>query len=120
MSNLHVYRNRTKGCWSLRKSGKVIGHTDKVYLVNAELRVQPGGWERWLRTGDRNVHAYIAGDLYRGEDPGPIEGRPVNCRRAFYNLNMGEFQLSATGERITESEFVHLDTHGGLWVKDNA
>lgn len=115
---LHAYRNRTKNKWSLRKSGKVIGHADKVYLTNAELRVQPGGWERYLRTNARNVHAYVCGELYEGEEPGPVEGSPVNTIKAFYNLHMGEFQLSSTGEKIEYSEFVVLDSQGGMWVKD--
>ncbi|MXQ10444.1 hypothetical protein [Microvirga makkahensis] len=60
---VEVYRNLTRQCWSVRSGGRVIGHRHEVMLRTCTMRVREGGRQRALREGQRNVHAWIEGDL---------------------------------------------------------
>ena len=61
MSLVHVYRNLTKGLWSIRSGGRVVAHRHRVTLESCIMRVREGGRQRVLREGHRNVHAWIEG-----------------------------------------------------------
>lgn len=59
-----VYKNLRTGTWSVRHKGRVIGHDEYVFLMDAEFIVQPAGNARVRREGRKNVHAFVRGDLY--------------------------------------------------------
>lgn len=53
----------------------VIAHVRFAELRNARFRVQPAGRERCVRTGSRQVHAYVIGEpVWLGDDPVSVEG----------------------------------------------
>ena len=60
-----VYKNLHKNIWSIRnrKTGKVIAHQDEVNVLDAKFVVQPGGRQRVLQEGRKNVHAFVRGTL---------------------------------------------------------
>jgi hypothetical protein len=58
---VQVYRNLTRGLWSLRRAGRVIGHRHAVTLQACVMRVRESERQRAIRTGHRNVHAWIEG-----------------------------------------------------------
>lgn len=60
---VQVYRNLHKGCYSVRckKSGRVIYHTDKIYLQDVTFKVSESGRQRVLREKRKNVHAFVEG-----------------------------------------------------------
>jgi hypothetical protein len=60
---VQVYRNLTKGCWSIRSGGRVVSHRHRVTLQACTMRVRECGRQRALREGHRNVHAWIEGTL---------------------------------------------------------
>jgi hypothetical protein len=60
---VEVYRNLTRHRWSVRRGGRVIGHRHEVMLRTCAMRVREGGRQRALHEGQRNVHAWIEGDL---------------------------------------------------------
>lgn len=62
---VEVYRNlNRKGVqYSIRQNGLVVGHTDFVDLKECYFIVQEAGRQRALRTGRRNVHAFVTGYL---------------------------------------------------------
>jgi hypothetical protein len=71
---VQVYRNLTKGCWSLRSGGRVIAHHHRVTLRACTMRVCGSGRQRVLLEGQRNVHAWVEGNLVREMiDGGPVE-----------------------------------------------
>jgi len=41
----------------------VVAHADTVKLKNIRFVVQQGGYERFLREGRKNVHAFVTGEL---------------------------------------------------------
>jgi hypothetical protein len=46
--------------------GKVIGYVDKIYLKDAEFRVRESGRLKVLKTGQKNVHAFVIGVVAEG------------------------------------------------------
>lgn len=67
---VEVYRNLHRGGYSVRQNGRVIGHTNELILMDAEFVVQEGGRQRVLRTGVKNVHAWVRGYVTPGSQDG--------------------------------------------------
>src|SRR5687768_4498386 len=63
--DVHVYRNLTKGVWSVRSSGRVIAHRPRIVLRNCKMHVRESGRQRAIRDGYRNVHAWVSGEPCR-------------------------------------------------------
>lgn len=64
-----VYRNLTKGCFSVKcadgpYAGKVIAHAESVWLDDPMFRIVESGRQRVLMEQKKYVHAYVRGDLY--------------------------------------------------------
>ena len=60
---LYVYWNLHKKTWSVRQSGKIVGHSDLVFLKDCRFLVGKAGQERVRREGKKNVHAGVSGYL---------------------------------------------------------
>lgn len=58
-----VYYNLNKHTFSVRYKNKVVLHADYLKLQNVEFRVRKGGRESVLKTKEKNVHAFVIGDL---------------------------------------------------------
>lgn len=67
---VRVYRNLHQDCWSVQHKGLVVAHVNTVKLKNVRFVVQQGGYERFLREGRKNVHAFVAGELVEIDGPG--------------------------------------------------
>jgi len=93
-----IYRNLNDKCLSVLHKQRVAGHAGAVILENVRFRVQEGGRQTVLRTGRKNVHAFVDGILMQcSQDicvPEATDGIQVsyNPRRAgyFYNRETGE------------------------------
>src|SRR5688572_10692765 len=68
-----VYYNLRRKCWSIRCKGKVIGHSDKVGLLDCKLKVSEAGRQRVLREKRKNVHAGIEGIVCDWLDDGTCD-----------------------------------------------
>jgi len=60
---LYVYWNIQKKTWSVRQSGKVVGHTSLIFLKDCRFLVGKAGQERVRREKKKNVHAGVSGYL---------------------------------------------------------
>ena len=69
MYRVQVYYNLHKHCYSIRQSGRVIGHTDSIVLRAARFNVAPAGRDKVRATGVKNVHATVSG--YVVDNPKP-------------------------------------------------
>jgi hypothetical protein len=58
---LHVYRNLTRGCWSIRRAGRVVAHEQHMVLHSCILRIRETGRCGAISEGQRNVHAWVEG-----------------------------------------------------------
>lgn len=71
---VYVYFNLHKHCWSIRHKNRVIAHTNYVELENAQFKVSKPGRERVLKTKQKNVHAFVCGNLVSLEKTRETEG----------------------------------------------
>jgi hypothetical protein len=111
---IEVYRNLTRGCWSIRdkRTRRVTGHAAYVELVNCRLRVSEAGRQRVLRTRRKGVHAWIEGDLVI-----PTGDGGAGLVAITYNpYQMATFQRRDTGAPVTTASRVILSMEGAYAV----
>lgn len=104
-----VYRNLTRRCWSIRERGRVVGHLQTVTLAGAVMVVRPGSRARVIRTGNREVHAWVRGTLVLDA------GVPAGARRLHYRpFEAGHF-TDVCGMPIEAAAWVYFDQDGRAW-----
>ena len=69
--HVDVYRNLTKGCWSIRArrgkyKGKVVAHADMLNLWECFFHVSEAGRQRVLSEKKKTVHAWVTGMFHQG------------------------------------------------------
>lgn len=103
-----VYRNLTRGSWSVRVEGRVVGHVPAIALVGVTLRASEAARLRCLRTGSRDVHAWARGI--------PLVGVPRTAGAIpfTYRLRDPGFRL-ADGTPLTSAAAVWLEADGSAW-----
>lgn len=102
-----VYRNLTRGLWSVREGGRVVEHVPEIALRDVRLIVQPGGRAAVIRTGTRSVHAYARGMRI------PFEGVPPCAIEVGYNPWCSEFFTSRPGFlKVLDARFIAFTTAG--------
>lgn len=96
---VEVYRNLRRGGFSVRHGNRVIDrvgpHLDELWLTDATFVVRPGGHAAYLRTGARNVHAFV-----RGTVSGPTHGTLYGFERVAYDLPEGVFRWVSDWEVV--------------------
>lgn len=68
---VQVYRNLhggKKNRWSIRQDGLVVAHAADVELERATFVTSESGYQRVVKTGQRNVHAWVSGYLVAKPD----------------------------------------------------
>lgn len=82
----YIYKNLTKGCWSVRYKGKVIAHADNILAEGVEFRVNEKGRDRVRREGKKYVHAYIVADKFTPyKEPKMLQLRAMGFQFVKYN-----------------------------------
>lgn len=114
---VEVYRNLRKKCYSIRSTltGRVVGHSNNIGVVNAKFVVRPAGREKVRREKRKNVHAFIKGQqCYAPRTMGPAD----TWKKVSYNPYKNDsFVIVETGEPIHEAKLVILND-AGCWVKE--
>lgn len=126
-ARVEVYRNVNKGknakkakkakegkqtvTYSIRQFGYVVAHATEVNLVNVEFVVKQPGRKRVKKTGIKNVHAFVRGELVRSR--GPASGHQF---QVVYNpKRYREFRRQDLKKPIKEAKFVILGQKG-VWA----
>jgi hypothetical protein len=64
---VYIYRNLHDNTgsktYSIRQNGLVVGHTNQIMLGSVNFKVNQSGREKVLKTKNKNVHAFIIGDI---------------------------------------------------------
>jgi len=60
---LYIYWNLHKKTWSVRQSGKIVGHSDLIFLKDCRFLVGKAGQARVRAEKKKNVHAGVSGYL---------------------------------------------------------
>ena len=71
---IRTYYNLHKKCFSVQdyKTGKVVEHTNRLYLSNALFVVRKSGNERVKKEGRKNVHAFVNGIRHSNSEDVPL------------------------------------------------
>ena len=112
-TNVRVYWNLHKGCWSVqnRKTGRVVRHVQACTLADVKFVVRPAGREKVRREGKKNVHAFAAGrySLMNG-----LASYDKGARKVTYDPYVNEtFVFAETGEPVTDAYVVTMATYMG-------
>ncbi len=83
-----VYFNLHNGKWSIKDcaTGLVVGHADKVCLREVTPLIMQAGRKRVLIEKQKNVHAYLVGNVSHVENFTPYRGRWVDTTHGVYPL----------------------------------
>ena len=105
-----VYYNLHKHTFSVRNETKVILHADYVKLGNVEFRVRKGGNERVRAEKQKNVHAFVIGELldyckYPCED---MPSEPNNNVVTYNPYKYESFVIKSTEEPIYNAKLVEM------------
>jgi len=81
-----VYFNLHNSKWSIKDcaTNLVVGHADKVCLTNVVPLVLESGRKRVLIEKQKNVHAYLVGDVNHVENFKSYRGRWVDATHGEY------------------------------------
>jgi len=118
---VEVYLNTHATAWSVRAKGKVIGHVPYfISLINATFHVQEGGRQRYLTTGQKNVHAWIKGELVLDEYT-KNEYTYLPCNTAVYQPSKHKsFINEKTRRPVKKAAYVELrlfDKYPIVWYR---
>ncbi|MCJ2075405.1 hypothetical protein MKK68_06995 [Methylobacterium sp. E-016] len=103
------YWNRTKLVWSLRQGGLVVDRRPALMLKDCRFHAGESARLRVLRTGDRDVHAWIAGTLSDG-------ARPPSAIRVGYRPTEAGFRRRDTAEIVIHAVVVGFEPDGSCWA----
>ena len=102
-----VYRNLHNGMWSVRQSGKIIGHTKQIVLKDCRFLVQPAGRKKVLREKRKNVHAYVSGYISTNEEINLFDDKSYSF--VSYNPYLYDyFYCKDNQEKVKRSDFVDM------------
>ena len=82
---VEVYKNLRKQCYSIRQKGKVIGYALVLAMSNVDFVVQQGGRKRVLESGQKNVHAFLRGDIHLCDTDKSEFDLPYNLQSSIYD-----------------------------------
>ncbi|MDO9428188.1 MAG: hypothetical protein Q7T93_15330 [Methylobacterium sp.] len=106
---VHCYWNRTKLVWSLRHGGLVVDRRPSLALEGCRFHAGESARLRVLRTGDRDVHAWVVGTLTDAP-------RPPSAIRVGYRPAEPGFRRRDTSEIVTHASLVAFEADGSCWA----
>jgi len=116
MRRVIAYKNLTRGTWSVaelkgeRGRGKLLSHHVTLTLANCQFHVSEASRTRMLRTRQREVHAWVIGDL--------VETAPSAGTRVSYNPFKGpKFVRCTDGSTVETARIAHFTAADGVFVE---
>lgn len=115
---VEVYRNLHNGKLSVRKAhGKVLRHTNEVYMKNVSFVVQPAGRERVRRERKKYVHAFLRGEEI---EQGDFLVDNYISKSVFYNPytvdNFSHESYNGEIEAVYKADFVYVNSNGKMYA----
>lgn len=114
---IHVYRNlNSDNLFSIKsvKTGLVLGHGDNFIIKNAIPHVSESGRKRVLDKKQRNVHAWITGEMVGLADEDTEDGIYAEV---YYNpYQVDRFVIKESGEPLGEYDVDFLFKDGKCYL----
>lgn len=125
---IKAYRNLNDGSISLVNKGLVVGHAQKVVMSDAKFTVNERGRQRVLKDKQKNVHAYVIGELVEVEGFLPYKGREIDIDhdtkisshegvKVYYNPYKTD-SFMAEDDKIKEAAKVYIASSGEMIAND--
>jgi len=118
---VRVYMNLNRGPGSIfsivdHKSGLVAGYAEQVTLTNVAFTVRESGRQRVLTARNKNVHAFLVGNLVAAD-----ETKPPTCDiEVYYNPYLtSHFTVIRHQTAILRSPIAHV-INKRVWVPQEA
>ena len=106
---VEVYRNLHKDCWSVRQNRLVRFHTDYICLTDAKFVVSKAGQLRVLKSGHKNVHAFVKGLLCNPREQW-ANRLPYSYDEITYNpYKYDSFVFADNKNPVFHAKFVDMD-----------
>ena len=104
-----VYWNLHRNCYSVQQNGLVVCHADKIELKYANFKVSEAGRQRVLKERKKNVHAFVTGYLYDGD-----EERRYDISIVYNPYKYDSFRLRYSDRvAVLTADFVSLQSENG-------
>ena len=102
--SVRVYFNLHKKTWSIkdRKTNRVLGWSDKIFLRECNMIVSEKGRQRVLRDKRKNVHAYVDGILTAND----YDDTPYAFTYNPYKYD--SFIVKGTDEKLNNAPYVKM------------
>lgn len=121
MRMVRCYYNLHKKVWSVQdySTRRLLGHATKVNLVDVKFQVSEAGRQRVLKTGRKNVHAFVTGVLTGAEWTGRRPNGPLCEWCADRDDYKRQQAVKAIGDRVTynprlRGNFYHAESGCGV------
>jgi hypothetical protein len=107
----------TNRCYTVSLGGRVKGYTPALRLRDVTTRVRRGGYEACRREQQRNVHAWLLGELVEAGEDVARTAPPADWRRLTYHCKVGPpcFYYPDDGQCLVSAREV-LALPNGVWV----
>lgn len=106
-----VYRNLRTGSYSIKdvKLDLVVAHCSGILLANCELVINQSGKNRAIATHQRNVHAFIEGEIVKVYGLEQFKGRHIETTGSMYDVSNAVIaETRVTYNPFSELGFVDL------------
>ena len=110
----YIYRNLTRGGFSVKYKGKVISHCSSILAYNTDFRVNELSRQRVIKEKKKYVHAFVACDSWEEITP-PLIGRELEWIEVRYNPFKNNSFVILDGVKILKSEYTVL-TNNKVYV----
>ena len=122
---VEVYRNLHKNCWSIRdlSTGRVYQHAAQFVVRSshnkpASFVVQPGGRERVVKEGRKNVHAFVRG-TYGSPHFNGLDRERYSIKVSYNPYKAPHFVDSNNNKVAATDGLILLDTDGKAYIQNN-
>ena len=117
---VRVYKNLHKDCYSVKSmegvsKGLVIAHCDNIVLKNVKYIMSERGRQRVLSTRQKNVHAYLEGEILS-----IVPRVDSNFRLPIYSELPFSEVLSVTYNPYKYESFVYKENETPIHISDYA
>ncbi len=108
-----VYRNLLHKRVSIRSGGKVVAHANCVVMTNVKFVVMAGKLARIRRLGQREVAAYVRGDVTVLAEPPKL---PANAKRVCFDPFKHASFVLEDGTPVAAADQFIMTAPCGSWV----
>lgn len=115
---VRVYRNLHKQCYSLQdpKTRLVIGYQTDLFLKNCTFKVSLTGNAKVRSTKQKNVHAFICGDLANYDQTKDQQDFSLFRKLVYDPYRYTSFVDSVTKKPIKSASLVFLSQDGAYYL----